>query len=270
ATKYTCNTREDINTGGNHRKNMVQAVEASLKRLQLDYIDILWLHAWDFTTPVTEVMRAFDDLVSAGKVLYIGVSDTPAWAIAQANTLASLRGWTPFIGLQIEYSLRQRTPDRELLPMAAAMDLGITAWSPLGSGVLTGKYNQETPAPSRLSDPDALVKIEQRDLDIAALVLQIAAEIDHSPAQVALNWIRQQPSGIVPILGARNPEQLLDNLGCLDFTLPPEHIQRLNQVSQVSLGFPHDFLRSSRVQDLEFGGTLKSLKSGISARYSST
>jgi aryl-alcohol dehydrogenase-like predicted oxidoreductase len=260
ATKYTFNLRGDMNTSGNHRKNMVQAVEGSLKRLQLDYIDLLWLHAWDFTTPVEEVMRAFDDLIRAGKVLYIGVSDTPAWIIAQANTLASLQGWTPFVGLQIEYSLRQRTPERDLLPMAAAMNIGVTAWSPLGGGVLTGKYNQETPATGRLSDPNASAKIEQRDLDITAVVLQIAADLKRSPAPVALNWIRQHPSGVIPIIGARNLEQLQENLDCLTFALTSEQIQTLNQVSQISLGFPHDFFNSSTVQDLALGGTLKRLK----------
>lgn len=258
ATKYTFNTSPgDLNASGNHRKNMVQAVEASLKRLQIDYIDLLWLHAWDFTTPVEEVMRAFDDLIRSGKVLYIGISDTPAWIVAQANTLASLRGWTPFIGLQIEYSLRQRTPERELLPMAAALGLGITAWSPLGGGVLTGKYNDETPSTGRLSRPDGIT-IEQRDLDIAAAVLKIADDIGCSPAQVALNWIRQR-SNIIPILGARTLAQLQDNLDSLSFTLSAEQLQALNQVSQIELGFPHDFFNSAMVQDFAFGGALKQL-----------
>ncbi|MDP4163375.1 MAG: aldo/keto reductase, partial [Bacillota bacterium] len=132
ATKYTLNTRpNDPNGGGNHRKNLVQSVEKSLKQLQTDYIDLLWLHAWDFMTPVEEVMRALDDLVRAGKILYVGISDTPAWIVSQANTLASLRGWTPFIGLQVEYNLLQRTPERDLLPMARALDIGVTAWAPM-------------------------------------------------------------------------------------------------------------------------------------------
>ncbi len=258
ATKYTLNTGQgDINTGGNHRKNMVQAVEASLKRLKLDYIDLLWLHAWDFTTPVEEVMRAFDDLVRAGKVLYIGISDTPAWIVAQANTLAQLRGWTPFIGLQLEYSLKERTAERELLPMAAAMGLGVMAWSPLGGGVLTGKYNQEMPSTGRLSDPDSPTPIQQRDLDIAATVLQISDATGYSPAQVALNWIRQR--AVIPIIGARSLAQLQDNLDCLTVSLSSEQLQSLNDVSQISLGFPHDFLNSAMVQDFAFGGALHHL-----------
>ena len=141
ATKYTCNMfPKDPNGGGNQRKSMVQSVEASLKRLKTDYIDLYWLHAWDDTTPVEEVMRGLDDLVRAGKVLYIGVSDTPAWVISRANTMAELRGWTPFVGLQIEYSLLERTSERDLIPMAENMKIGLTAWSPLAAGLLTGKY----------------------------------------------------------------------------------------------------------------------------------
>ncbi|WP_013324314.1 aldo/keto reductase [Gloeothece verrucosa] len=257
ATKYSLNTGNgEINTGGNHRKNMVQAVNASLKRLKLDYIDLLWLHAWDFTTPVEEVMRAFDDLVRAGKVLYIGVSDTPAWIIAQANTLAQWRGWTGFIGLQIEYSLRERTPERDLLPMAKALGIGVTAWSPLGSGVLTGKYNQPTPVEGRLSNPQVAIQVTERDLKIAETVVNIAQEIGRAASQVALNWIRQQPGNIIPIIGARKLSHIQENLGCLDFELSPEHLKRLDEVSAIELGFPHDFLKSSMVQDFAFGGAL--------------
>ena len=143
ATKYTSNTRRgDPNAGGNHRKNMIQSLEASLRRLNTDYIDLYWVHAWDPLTPIEEMMRALDDMVRAGKILYIGVSDAPAWIVSQANTLANLKGWTEFTGLQIEYSLIERTPERELLPMADTLNIGVTAWSPLGGGVLTGKYNK--------------------------------------------------------------------------------------------------------------------------------
>jgi aryl-alcohol dehydrogenase-like predicted oxidoreductase len=260
ATKYSLNAGNgEVNTIGNHRKNMVQAVEASLKRLKVDYIDLFWLHAWDFTTPVEEVMRAFDDLVRAGKILYIGVSDTPAWIIAQANTLATLRGWTPFIGLQIEYSLKERTPERDLLPMAEAFEIGVTAWSPLGGGVLTGKYNLPAEAsnePARLSTPEMTGSITERDLKIAEEILNLAKEIGRSPAQVALNWLRQQPQSIIPIIGSRKLKQIEDNLACLEFNLPPEQMEKLNKVSAIELGFPHDFLNSSMVQDFAFGGTL--------------
>src|ERR687887_2452388 len=155
ATKYTSNTRRaDPNAGGNHRKNMIQSLEASLKRLNTDYIDLYWVHAWDPLTPTEEMMRALDDMVRAGKILYIGVSDAPAWIVSQANTLASLKGWTEFTGLQIEYSLIERTSERELLPMASALDVGVTAWSPLGGGVLTGKYRRKRNKDQYGSDND--------------------------------------------------------------------------------------------------------------------
>jgi aryl-alcohol dehydrogenase-like predicted oxidoreductase len=260
ATKYSLNTRPgDVNACGNHRKNLFQAVEASLKRLGTDYIDLLWLHIWDSLTPIEEVMRAFDDLVRMGNVLYIGISDSPAWIVSQANTLATLRGWTPFIGLQIEYSLKERTPERELLPMAKALNIGVTAWSPLGGGVLTGKYNQPHPVDGRLSMTDQPFQIFDRDLKIAETVLEIAREIGKSPAQVALNWLRNRPNPIIPIIGARRLSQLQDNLACVDFNLTGEQLQRLDNISAISLGFPHELLASQFVRDILLGGVAAQL-----------
>ena len=260
ATKYSLNTRPgDVNACGNHRKNLFQAVEASLKRLGTDYIDLLWLHLWDSLTPIEEVMRAFDDLVRMGKVLYIGISDSPAWIVSQGNTLATLRGWTPFIGLQIEYSLKERTPERELLPMAKALNIGVTAWSPLGGGVLTGKYNQPNPVDGRLSMTDQPFQIFDRDLKIAETVLEIAREIEKSPAQVALNWLRNRPNAVIPIIGARKLSQLQDNLACVDFNLTGEQLQRLDNISAISLGFPHELLASQFVRDILLGGVAAQL-----------
>ena len=260
ATKYSLNTRPgDVNACGNHRKNLFQAVEASLKRLGTDYIDLLWLHIWDSLTPMEEVMRAFDDLVRMGKVLYIGISDSPAWIVSQANTLATLRGWTPFIGLQIEYSLKERTPERELLPMAKALNIGVTAWSPLGGGVLTGKYNQPNPVDGRLSMTDQPFQILDRDLKIAETVLEIAREIGKSPAQVALNWLRNRPNSVIPIIGARKLSQLQDNLACVDFNLTGEQLQRLDNISAISLGFPQELLASQFVRDILLGGVAAQL-----------
>ncbi|MCA2622235.1 MAG: aldo/keto reductase [Microcystis sp. M20BS1] len=260
ATKYSLNTRPgDVNACGNHRKNLFQAVEASLKRLGTNYIDLLWLHIWDSLTPMEEVMRAFDDLVRMGKVLYIGISDSPAWIVSQANTLATLRGWTPFIGLQIEYSLKERTPERELLPMAKALNIGVTAWSPLGGGVLTGKYNQPNPVDGRLSMTDQPFQILDRDLKIAETVLEIAREIGKSPAQVALNWLRNRPNPIIPIIGARRLSQLQDNLACVDFNLTGEQLQRLDNISAISLGFPQELLASQFVRDILLGGVAAQL-----------
>ncbi len=145
ASKYTLTTNSsDPNASGSHRKNLIQSVESSLKRLNTKYIDLLWVHAWDYMTPIEEVMRSLDDLIRSGKVLYVGMSDAPAWVVARANTMSELQGWSPLIGVQIMYSLIERTPERELLPMARTLDIGVTAWSPLGGGLLSGKYNEET------------------------------------------------------------------------------------------------------------------------------
>src|SRR5246500_5155782 len=181
ATKYSTAARgTDPNASGNHRKNMMQAVEASLRRLQTDYIDVYWVHIWDQMTPVEEVMRGLDDLVRAGKILYTGISDAPAWWIAQANTLATLRGWSPFVGLQIEYSLIERTVERELIPMAEALNLGVTAWSPLSSGVLTGKYHGHGSSEGGRMSSDMVKEFmpeEQRARRIVAAVKAVANEV---------------------------------------------------------------------------------------------
>jgi aryl-alcohol dehydrogenase-like predicted oxidoreductase len=254
ATKYTLNTRpNDPNGGGNHRKNLVQSVEKSLKQLQTDYIDLLWLHAWDFMTPVEEVMRALDDLVRSGKILYVGISDTPAWIVSQANMLASLRGWTPFIGLQVEYNLLQRTPERDLLPMARALDIGVTAWAPMAGGALTGKYNNPSDVNGRLSPQSA--RLNERNRAIAAVVEEVAKELNVSPAQVALNWVRQQSGTVIPLIGAKREEQMRDNLGSLSFRLSDEHLSQLSDASKIELGFPHDFLASEPVLNAIHGKT---------------
>lgn len=256
ATKYTLfNRMGDPNAAGNHRKNLVQSLEASLKRLQTDYVDLLWVHAWDFLTPVEEVMRALDDLVRAGKVLYIGVSDTPAWIVAQANMLASLRGWTPFAGLQIEYSLIERTPERELLPMAHAFDMAVTPWAPLGGGVLTGKFlpGRSTGENTRIKEGSA--RLSERNLRIAEAVVQIAEEIGCTPAQVAINWLRQKEGVFIPIVGARKVTQIQDNLKALEYPLTGEQIERLNDISKIELGFPHEFLSRDYIRDLIYAGT---------------
>ncbi|MGH3420654.1 MAG: aldo/keto reductase [Streptosporangiaceae bacterium] len=236
-TKYSLNVRDgDLNAGGNHRKSLVQALEASLRRLRTDHVDILWLHAWDYLTPPEEVMRALDDQVRLGKVLYLGVSDTPAWVAAQMQTLAAGRGWSTFAGLQIEYSLVQREVERELIPMARGLGLGVLAWGPLGAGVLSGKYaSPETPAAER-----RLADVDPGRLAIARAVADTADGLGLRSSVVALAWIRAR--GVIPILGARTAKQLADNLTCLDVNLPPEALTRLDQASHIARGFPHDFL----------------------------
>ena len=261
ATKYTLFTREgDPNACGNHRKNMARALEASLTRLKTDYIDLYWVHAWDFMTPVEEVMRGLDDMVRAGKVLYVGISDTPAWIVSQANTLAHVHGWSPFVGLQVEYSLAQREPERDLLPMARAFDIGVTAWSPLAGGILSGKYakgmktKSETARYSGEDNPP-----DERKLRIGETVAQLANEIGRSASQVSLNWLRQRKNVVIPIIGARRATQIEDNLKSLDWKLTDEQLAKLDDATKIELGFPHDFLTNDFVKQMVFGGTHSSI-----------
>jgi aryl-alcohol dehydrogenase-like predicted oxidoreductase len=257
ATKYTnAMAGTDPNAAGNHRKSMVQALEASLRRLKTDYVDLYWLHIWDQMTPVDEVMRAFDDLVRQGKVLYIGVSDAPAWWIAQANTLAELRGWTRFIGLQIEYSLIERTVERELIPMAKAFNLGLVAWSPLAGGLLSGKYHSGGAADARYSTEMAkgFRRTGDRPDQIVAAVMKVSQQVGRSPAQVALAWLRYRDIPVIPIVGARRLSQLQDNLASLELELTPEQVSALDKASAIELGFPHDFYENEMVNTVRYGG----------------
>lgn len=250
ASKYTCGTRAgDVNAAGNHRKNLVWSVEASLERLRTDRLDVLWVHARDNFTPVDEVMRALDDLVRTGKVLYVGVSDWPAWEIAQANTMAELRGWTAFAGSQLRYNLLERTPERELLPQARAFGQAVLAWAPLAAGKLTGKYRRgETGRLGSSGD-----KPNAQEDEVVTAVLEIAEQGGWSPAQVALAWLLQRPGNVVPIIAATKEHQLTDNLASVDVRLDADAVTRLDEVSAVSLGFPHDFVRDPGVVRTIYG-----------------
>ena len=257
ATKYSnAMAGNDSNASGNHRKSMMQAAERSLRRLKTDYIDLYWLHIWDRMTPVEEVMRAFDDLVRQGKVLYIGVSDAPAWWVAQANTIADLRGWTQFIGLQIEYSLLERTVERELIPMAEAFKLGLVAWSPLAGGLLSGKYQSGNPAQGRYSSEmmKSFLRTGERPDRIVGVLKKVSGELGCSVAQVALAWLRYRDIPVIPIIGARRVSQLEDNLASLEVKLSGEQLSRLNQASAIELGFPHEFYETELVKTLAYGG----------------
>ncbi len=251
ATKYTASTDSgDPNRGGSHRKNMVQAVDASLRALGTDYVDVFWVHVWDVFTPAEEVMRGLDDLVRSGKVLYTGISDTPAWIVAQANTLADLRGWTPFAGLQVPYSLVERAAERELLPMARSLDLAVATWGPLGAGLLTGHYGTDRQGPpgggrlaGRIATHGAERILTPQALAAADAVNKIAADHGVTGAQVAIAWVRaqQQRGVIVPIIGARTTAQLTENLGALEVELTEAELSQLDEVSRITPGFPHDF-----------------------------
>lgn len=254
ATKYTLNMRPgDPNAGGSHRKNLVQSLEASLKRLQVDYIDLYWVHAWDRYTLIEEVMRALDDVVRQGKVLSVGISDAPAWKVAQANTLASLRGWSPFVALQIQYSLIERTSERDLIPMAQEFGLAVMPWAILGSGVLTGKHSR--PDNDSLRGDWGRLR-DERNRIIVDEVVKVAQEIGYSPAQVAINWVLQRPGVTSPLIGARTVQQFEDNVAALDFTLSAEQVARLNKVSEIDLGFPHNFITPALVKDLIAGNSI--------------
>jgi aryl-alcohol dehydrogenase-like predicted oxidoreductase len=256
ATKYSLNTSPgDPNAGGNHRKNMVRSIETSLKRLGTDYVDLYWVHLHDAFTPIEETMRALDDLVRAGKVLYVGLSDAPAWIAAQANTMAELRGWSRFIGLQVQWSLIQRDVERELVPMARAFDMAVTPWGVLGAGFLTGKYaSGKAPEDTRRAGWTA-GSLNDKNHAIAAEVQAVATEIERSPSQVAIAWVKQKAPNVVPIIGARKYDQLLDNLGAAGLTLSAEHQKRLDTVSHVPRGFPHDFLESDSIRGIAYGKT---------------
>ncbi len=247
ASKYTLAMRPgDPNAAGNSRKNLRQSVEASLRRLRTDYLDVLYVHAWDYATPVEEVMRSLDDLVRAGKVGYVALSDAPAWVAAQANTLASLHGWTPFVALQAEYSLIERTAERELLPVADAFGLSFMAWAPMGGGVLTGKYSRSSGGPpvdtkrAHQNQP----RLTERNLEIAREVDRIAGELGATSAQVAVAWIRQRSRHIIPIVGVRRLDQLHDVLRNTEIDLSAGQLSRLDDVSMIELGFPYSLLQS--------------------------
>jgi aryl-alcohol dehydrogenase-like predicted oxidoreductase len=258
ATKYSnAAPGTDPNAAGNHRKSMIQAVDASLKRLQTDYIDLYWVHIWDEITPVEEVMRGLDDLIRQGKILYLGISDAPAWWIAQANTLAELRGWTQFVGLQMEYNLVERTVERELIPMAKALNLGVLAWSPLARGVLTGKYHREGKAEGGRMTNEGLKEFlpeEQRAAPIISAVKAVSEQTGRSMAQVAIAWLRRQTVPVIPIIGARKVSQLQDNLASLDLELSAEQIKSLDGASRIEPGFPQSIYERESVRATRYGG----------------
>lgn len=267
ATKYTTLRRPgDPNSGGASRKSLFGAVETSLRQLNTDYIDLLYLHVWDSTTPVEEILRGLDDLVRQGKVLYVAISNTPAWQISRMQTMADLRGWSPLVALQLEYNLVERTGERDLMPMAQELGLGTVLWSPLAGGVLTGKYSRQdlTASPSGESDSDsarknfnlALGGVTERNLAIVDVVKEIADELGRTPAQVGLAWTLQNPGVTAPIIGARTAEQLRENLGSLEVDLTSAQLARLDEVSAIDLGFPHAMLASDHIR-VQTRGDLK-------------
>jgi aryl-alcohol dehydrogenase-like predicted oxidoreductase len=255
ATKFTNQTDPaDPNSAGNHRKKIVTSIEASLRRLQTDHIDLYYVHNRDVLTGAGELMRALDDQVRLGKILYPAVSDWAAWEIAEANTAARLRDWSPFTAVQLRYNLLDRTPERELLPMASAFDLPVFAWGPLAEGRLTGKYltGQATGRATEVARPYTSVGSD----DIVREVIAIAGEIGCTPAQVAISWVRQQPGPVIPLIAARTEEQFRDNLAATGVNLTQAHLDRLDTLSRPTLGFPADVMREASVVAGIYGAQL--------------
>ena len=263
ATKFGYNAEPgNPNAGGNGRKNIMRAVEGSLQRLGTDYIDLYMLHTWDRVTPAEEVMRALDDLVRSGKVRHVALSDVPAWYAAQAQTLARERHLEPIATLQFEYSLVERNIEFEYVPLSRALDTGIMVWSPLASGLLSGKYKPSqdgsTAGTGRLatvagSGNPAFEKFTERNWAIVAELERVANEIGRSMAQVALNWVANRPGVASVLIGATKLHQLQDNLGALDFAIPTELLQRLDTVSQPETRFPYTFF-APEIQGMVHGG----------------
>lgn len=252
ASKYTLGTTPTAGSShtGNNRKNMVRAVEESLTRLKTDHLDLFWAHMSDGVTPMEEILRGFDDLVRAGKIHYAGLSNFPAWRIARADLLAEIRGFTPIAAIQVEYSLAERTAEREQLPMAEALGLAATLWSPLGGGFLTGKY-RTSEADTRATKLGMLVHAEKSARETALLdtLLAVATELAASPTHVAIAWLREKArrstTALIPILGSRTREQLDATLGALDVQLNADQLTRLDGVSAVAMGVPHESIAGS-------------------------
>ncbi|MEA9390275.1 aldo/keto reductase [Acerihabitans sp. TG2] len=234
ATKYSANMYSgDPNGGGSSAKTIIEACEQSLRRLNTDYIDLYWQHAWDNFTPMEETLRAMDNLVNSGKIRYIGLSDTPAWKVAQAQMITHFRGWTPLIALQIEYSLLERTVEDELIPMALEMGLGVIPWSPLRGGFLSGKFRRGDASAAAGSRKEGLaVSLGDREFSIIEALDQIASAHDTTPAAVALAWVQSRAGVASTIIGARRIEQLEANMSALDLRLSTQEINGLNELSK--------------------------------------
>lgn len=267
ASKYSMSTRhDDPNAGGNHRKNLVQALDASLRRLDTDYIDVYWVHGWDQTTRVDEVMRALDDQVRLGKILHLGASNMPAWLVSQANTLAAERGWTPFTALQMHYNLVERSLEADFFDLAAAQDMALTAWSPLAGGLLTGKFNrdaeQEAAADSRLKKATyGSAMLAEHRIRIAEGLSAVARSIGCDPGALALAWLLQRPTGpVIPILGARTLAQFEANLRCLDIQLTSDQVRELDALNPPAVVYPASLFKTEFYQQMLHGnkGRLKS------------
>jgi aryl-alcohol dehydrogenase-like predicted oxidoreductase len=245
----------DPNSGGSGRKAVVAACDESLRRLQTDYIDLYWMHCWDKNTPIEETMRTLDDLVAAGKIRYIGFSDTPAWKVMEAQMMAKFRGWAPLIALQLEYSLLERTIEGELIPMALEQGLGLTPWSPLKSGILSGKYTRANAGQVKAGRGEwATAALTEKAYTVIDELIKIAKELESTPARVAISWVQNRPGVASTIIGARTLKQLEDNVAAVDVKLKIQHEEHLNALTAPALNFPYDFV-ANRAGSVSGSGT---------------
>ena len=260
ATKYTLrrpgSNPADLNAGGNARKIMVRTVVQSLGRLRTDHIDLLYLHMWDYSTRPEEVLRGLDDLVRAGKVHYVGISDTPAWVVSRAQAIAELRGWSSFVAYQGAYNVVSRGIEADVLPMSRALGLSVLAFDLLGGGALTGKFNR----PEGPGEPTRARQIDEPSRAAADVIMRVAEEVGRSPSQVAIHWVTRRAPNVIPIVGARRLSQLEDNLGALDFELTPEQMDALTAVRPLAREYPHTFWNDFVRGDLIYGQSLGRLK----------
>ncbi len=252
ASKFSLSEDGVINKAGNHRKNMNQSLDQTLKNLGTDYVDLYYVHAWDFTVRPEELMRNLEYLVSSGKVLSIGISDTPAWIMSKCNTIAEQKGWTPFSACQVEYSLTEHTADREILPCSASFDMTLCGFSPLAAGMLTGKYNNPTDEPRRM-DLRKSHRLSKRNLAISQQLLDLCKQWNLSPAAVALKWSMLQFQNSSPIFGARTLKQVQENLTALDFEISEEQMTRLNEIAFIEGNNPNSFLDLPRITEILYG-----------------
>jgi aryl-alcohol dehydrogenase-like predicted oxidoreductase len=259
ASKFSLSEAGKVNQAGNHRKNMIQSIEASLKRLGTDYIDLYYVHAWDFTVQPEELMRNLEYLIQSGKILAIGISDTPAWISSQCNTIAQLRGWTPFSAYQVEYCLTEHTADREILPLTLGQEMIFCGFGPLAAGLLSGKYNNISDEPKRM-DIRKSPRLSERNLELTAKLINLCKDWGITPAQAAIRWAMQRSPNSSPIFGARSHKHIVENLQALDFELTEEQMNALNVISAIDGHFPNDFLQLPRIKEILYGGQLDNIK----------
>ena len=253
STKYTLSENPLLNRTGNSRKNMVESVEESLKRMNTDYIDLYYIHAWDFTVDEEQTMKNLQHLVQSGKVLHIGISDTPAWIVAKSNAIAEIRGWESFAAYQIEYGLHMRDPEREMIPMADNFGMMVCAWSPLGAGLLTGKYLDKENTDRKRMKHGTSARLNEKNLLLSAKVNELAHKVGCTPAQLSLNWVRSKGTKMNTLFGARTASQCIENLKCLEFEIDQDILKELDEISAIEMGFPHDFLKTERVEQIIYG-----------------